>query len=221
MLHCCRDSCLPKSMRIIPCLYFYLHNLVETMTTSSEFLRAALNDLESQTQIAGAALIRAESDHRTALVKSVNSGVYTLSIPTEAAITTARATYDRLNASREVARDLLTQAVRREKAEVQATARAEIESELADLAEVAHTLDTQFAALVGQLVRLQERETSLHRKTRDHFRSPWTAPQALTAARSLSTILSTLANGGTPKARPVIADTVASAAHAIKAAFDA
>jgi hypothetical protein len=189
---------------------------------NSTELRAVLADLETASEHAGAQLIQAEADHRTGLRRSVQTGDYTVAAASEAALAAARVAFDRAKTSTEVARDLLTEATKREKTEAQDAARAKILSQLDGMAALAREGDEAFATLVGVLRRLQATETDLHTQTRNAFSSPpWRAPQTFAACRPLASFLSTVANGVVPDIRPFVADAIADARQNIEAATSA
>ncbi len=183
-------------------------------------LRARLNGLETDAERTGAAVIAAETAHTFALRRAVETGDHAPADKTQAALDAARRAHARATALTDEARDLLTRAVRRERDAVREAARAEIEAELADMAETARGLDTAFAALTGQIVRLRDRETELHRKARDRFRAPWQSPLTLSAARLLSSYLTARANGLSPELKPFIAETIESATANIRSAYN-
>lgn len=185
------------------------------MKTSTE-LQNTLRDMEAQLNASGDTLVLAEDAYRAALRRAVNASDPSLANAAEDAVNQARVAYDRLKAATETARELVTEAKQRERDEIRAAVKAEIEAELAEINEIARELDTQFAAFVGQLVRLNEREIALQKKCSQTFGPAWGGLSILRASRPLASYLNNLAGTGIPSnPTPVMEMASKSAAHSI------
>lgn len=191
---------------------------------SSTELRAILAALETASEAAGAQLIQAETELRAQLRRSVAENDYTLSATSEAALAAARVAFDRAKTSTEVARDMLTEATKREKAEAEDASRADIRSKFAEMTTLARSADEDLANLVGKIRRIHAIERGLHTQTLSELgRRPWMATQANSAFRSVASALTTVANSDadTRTAGPVVSKAIEGAVQNIEGAFEA
>lgn len=184
-------------------------------------LRQRIHELETAAERSAAAVRNAQDACAAALKAAVLNNDHDAAERAESVLKAARITHSRTLALVEEARTCLAAALRAEKAQAQAQARAEIDAELAAMAEDASDIDGAFAALVSRVVQLRARELALRSKVRQSHREAHGGPEYFSALRSTASYLSAVASGILEPAAPAsIARAVASGSRAIKVAID-
>lgn len=193
------------------------------MITQSDTLRGRIAHLESALASASAAVVSAEATHRDALRRAIVTDSYDRANRAAEKLQAARSDYTATQAALTEARDMLAEAVAAERAAKEVALRAEIDAELADLAQLADAADADFASLLGRARQLQAREIAIHRRLNSELQIRPTAAPSIGSRilRTAGIALGTEANGVAVDVRPIAAEALQASARNIERAFSA
>ncbi|MCG7364376.1 hypothetical protein MHZ93_24280 [Roseomonas sp. ACRSG] len=153
-------------------------------------LRSTLQDLEAAHATAGTALLDAQARHTNAIRHALSTGDYGAADATKTVLDAQSATHQQIATTLEIARRMLVEAVQSEKAQAEASARAEIATRLAEIDTMAEAVDAKFDALVADILEMSEAEYAAHDVARSALRS---------LASSLTRIADSYARGDEPR----------------------